>query len=89
MANFSMSVKMEGDEQPTVFPVKPRIVLAFERHFKTGMGTAFTKEPKMEHQYWLAWECMRTSTDGVKPFEKWLDTVDEVEIVPKEDDEAA
>lgn len=80
MANFNMSVKMDGEEQPTVYPVKPRTVLAFERHFKVGMGTAFTKEPKMEHQYWLAWECMRSSGIAVKPFETWLEQVDEVEI---------
>lgn len=89
MANFSMSVKMDGDTSAIVLPVKPRTILAFERHFNLGMGKAFTTDPKMEHQYWLAWECMRSTVGGVKPFETWLEQVEEVEIInPKEDDEA-
>jgi len=89
MANFSLSVKMEGEDEAQVFPVKPRTVMAFERHFKVGLGTAFTKEPRMEHQYWLGWECMRSSGQVVKPFDQWLNDVDECEIIgPKGDDEA-
>jgi hypothetical protein len=83
MASFNVQVVI-GD-QTHIFPVKPRTVLAFERKFAMGMGKAFTQDQRHEHIYFLGWESMRSSGHVVKPFEAWLDEVEEVELIPKED----
>jgi len=84
MAGFNISVTIDGEEQ--LLPVKPKSVVAFERQFKMGLTRAFGADQKMEHIYWLGWEAMRASGVVVKPFDQWLDTVDECQLVPKEAD---
>lgn len=81
MASFNVSIVI-ADEEHT-FPVKPKSVVAFERQFKMGLSKAFSGDQKMEYIYWLGWECMRASGAVVKPFDSWLDTVDECVLVPK------
>jgi hypothetical protein len=83
MASFNVQVVM-GDHTH-VFPVKPRTILAFERKFAMGMGKAFTQDHRHEHIFFLGWEAMRSSGHVVKPFESWLEEVEEVELIPKED----
>lgn len=85
MASFQVSVTIDGEEH--VLPVKPRSVVAFERQFKMGLSKAFNTDQKMEHVYWLGWESMRASGIAVKPFDTWLDSVDECVLVPKAGDE--
>lgn len=87
MSAFTISVTMEGEDQPTSFQVKPRTVLAFERHFKIGMNKAFQVDQKLEHIYWLGWDAMRSAGNVVKPFETWLESVEDVRIVPKDEDD--
>jgi len=86
MSSFTVSVSIDGEE--SILPVKPRSVVAFERNFKMGLAKAFNTDQKMEHVYWLGWEAMRASGHVVKPFDAWLETVDEVSLVPKEDERA-
>jgi hypothetical protein len=62
------------------FPVTPRVIVAFERNFKTGLANAFANEQKLEHVYWLAWEAERVSGKVVKMFDEYLDTVAGVEL---------
>ena len=68
------------DGTSDTFPVRPKTIVAFERHFKTGLSQAFVKEQKSEHLYWLAWESERATGNVVKPFDQWLDTVEMVDI---------
>lgn len=82
MASFNVKVIIADNEH--VFPVKPRTVLAFERKFGMGMAKAFSQDQRHEHVYFLAWEAMRSSGNVVKPFETWLEEVDEVELLPKD-----
>lgn len=81
MASFQVQVTIDGEEH--LFPVKPKSVVAFERQFKMGLSKAFNADQKMEHIYWLGWESMRSAGNVVKPFDSWLDTVDECVLVPK------
>lgn len=83
MASFNVQVVI-GDQTHS-FPVKPRTVLAFERKFAMGMAKAFSQDQRHEHIFFLGWESMRSSGHVVKPFETWLEDIDEVELVPKED----
>ena len=85
MATLTVSVTVV-DQPPIQIPVKPRTVLAFERHFGVGWTKAFNDDnSKMEYVYWLAWEAMRSDGNVVKPFDAWIETVEEVKLVPKGD----
>lgn len=86
MASFNVKVVTTADT--LTLPVKPRTVLAFERKFGMGMAKAFSTDQRHEHIYFLGWEAMRSSGHVVKPFDAWLDEIEEVELVPKEDLEA-
>jgi len=86
MSALTISVTFNGEEH--VLPVKPRVVVAFERQWKLGLTKAFGAEQKMEHLYWLGWEAMRAAGHVVKPFDTWLEDVDAVALVPKGDAES-
>lgn len=67
-------VTATGDEE---VGVTPRVVVAFEREFQTGLGRAFQSEQKAEHMYWLAWK----ASTSKKTFDSWLDELVDVEVV--------
>lgn len=72
-------IKNDGAE--ATFPVTPKVIVAFERFHKTGIGKAFSENQKMEHVYWLGWEAERTAGNTVPVFDTWLDSVDAVEVL--------
>ena len=62
--------------------VTPVIEYAFESYTKTGFLKAFRENEKQSDVYWLAWECLRRSGVGVKPFgTEFLETLEQVEIL--------
>ena len=62
--------------------ISPRIEYAFELYAKKGFHKAFRDDEKQSDVYWLAWECLRTSGESVKPFgADFLDTLSKVEVV--------
>jgi len=70
------------DGTDAVHTIGPRQIVAFERHWKTGLAKAFQVDQKMEHLFWLAWEAERASGVTVPPFnDAYLDTLANVEIV--------
>ena len=77
------------DGTSDTFPVRPKTIVAFERHFKVGLAQAFSRDQKQEHVYWLGWESERAAGNVVKPFDQWLDTLVsvgiEVDSVPLEE----
>lgn len=66
--------------------VTPRAVFNFETKFNIGVVKAITDHGRFTHVYYMAWEAMKTSGLVVKPFEQWLDTVKNVEIVKEAPD---
>jgi hypothetical protein len=62
-------------------PVTPKAAINFERHHKVGLVKALSQDMKMEHLYWLAWECTRSAGRVVKPFDGWLDEIQSVEFI--------
>lgn len=64
------------------YPVTPRTIVAFERHFKIGLSAAFSdeKELRMEYAYWIAWDAERVTGNVVAVFDKWLEEVVSVQI---------
>lgn len=78
---ISWNIKVtRTDGTVDTFPVTPRVIVAFERQFKTGLANAFANEQKLEHIYWLAWEAERVSGRLVKMFDDYLDTIASVEL---------
>lgn len=63
-----------GDEE---VKVSPRVVVAFEREFQTGLGRAFQNDQRAEHMFWLAWK----ASGSTKTFDAWLDDVQDVQLV--------
>lgn len=69
-------------------PITPRAAVNFERYFKTALVKAFSEEQKSEQMYYLAWECVRLSGRVVKPFDGWLDDLQQVEFIWSEEEPA-
>lgn len=62
--------------------ITPKIEWAFENYAKKGFRKAFLEDEKQSDIYWLAWEALRSSGVGVKPFgADFLDTLESVEVV--------
>ena len=65
-----------------VIKITPVIEFAFEQYAKKGLRKAFLEDEKQSDVYWLAWECLRRSGVGVKPFgTEFLETLEQVEIL--------
>lgn len=61
--------------------ITPVIEFAFEQYAKKGFRKAFLEDEKQSDIYWLAWEALRRSGVGVKPFgQDFLETLEKVEI---------
>lgn len=86
MIGTILRVKLPGETVDV--PVTPRAAVNFERHFKASIFKSITEEFRVEHQYWLAWECVRLSGRVVKPFDGWLEDVVEVTFTRVEDEPA-
>ena len=76
-------IKNDGSE--ATFPVTPKVIVAFERFHKTGIGKAFQDNQKMEHVYWIGWDAERTAGNTVPVFDTWLDGIDSVEMIDSND----
>lgn len=79
MISLTLRVTVAGDSHE--YQVGPKVQVAFEREWKTGLPKAFSSEQRMEHLYWLGWKAQQSSGAVVKPFDGWLETVDSVEVV--------
>jgi hypothetical protein len=61
--------------------VTPVIEYAFENHAKKGLAKALREDEKLTDIYWLAWECLRRSGEGAKPFgDAFLETLASVDV---------
>lgn len=76
----SLSCKVWTDGSEAEYPVTPKVEVEFERKFGIGIGKAFEQQ-KREHQHYLAWLAVKASGAVVKPFDGWLETVDNTEVL--------
>ena len=79
MISLTLRVTVAGETNE--YQVGPKVQVAFEREWKTGLPKAFSSEQRMEHMYWIAWKAQHAAGVPVKPFDSWLDTVENVEVV--------
>ena len=75
----SLSCKVWQNGSEAEYPVTPKVEVEFERKFGVGIGKAF-QEQKREHQHYLAWLAVKASGAVVKPFDGWLETVENTEV---------
>ena len=80
----SLSCKVWQGGQEYDYPVTPKVEVDFERKFGVGIGKAFA-EQKREHQHYLCWLAMKQAGHVVKPFDGWLDTVENTEVTVQQD----
>lgn len=76
----SLSCKVWVDGTENEYPVTPKVEVEFERKFGIGIGKAFEQQ-KREHQHYLAWLAVKASGAVVKPFDGWLETVENTEVL--------
>lgn len=81
MAKALLHLTVEHDNgAPETFDVRPATVVGFERKFGIGFAAALS-DLHMEHMYWLAWDSEHKAGNVVKPFDAWLESVVDVDIV--------
>lgn len=85
---IGINLKVTVDDEEIIAPITPKSAIEFERHFKMGLPKAFTQEQKMEHLFWLGWVCVKATGRVVKPFDSWLDHVQNVEMVVNSEPDA-
>ena len=62
--------------------ITPRIQWAFELYAKKGFHKSFRDDEMQTSVFWLAWECLRSSGEEVKPFgAEFLDTLAKVDVL--------
>jgi hypothetical protein len=76
----SLTCKVWIDGTEHEYPVSPKVEVEFERKFGLGIGKAFEQQ-KREHQHYLAWLSMKASGVVVKPFDGWLESVENTEVL--------
>jgi hypothetical protein len=74
---FGLVLRVVTSDGEDEVPVTPRVIVAFEREFQTGLGRAFQSEQKAEHMFWLGWKASNTG----KGFDAWLESLIDVQIV--------
>ena len=79
MISLTLRITIAGDSNE--YQVGPKVQVAFEREWKTGLPKAFASDQRMEHLYWLGWKAQSSAGVVVKPFDGWLETVESVEVV--------
>jgi hypothetical protein len=78
---ISLTLRVVTADSERDYRLTPSVVVAFERQFGMGIGKAFSSEQKAEHLYWLAWKSEQQTGAVVKPFDSWLESVVDVEMV--------
>lgn len=78
---ISLTLRVVTADGERDYRLTPATVVAFERQFGMGIGKAFASEQKAEHVYWLAWKAMAQSGAVVKPFDGWLESIVDVQMV--------
>ncbi len=77
--NWKLTVTMTG-EAPVVVTVTPRVILEFEREYKTGLVGAMSQDMHLEHVFWLGWKSMHRAGYVVKPFDVWCEELEDIEL---------
>jgi hypothetical protein len=84
MDGLSIKIIM-ADGSEFIYPLRPRIIVAFEQKFGKGFAKLLGEEQRLEHIYWLGFESLKCNGQIVKPFgPEFLDSVKTVELTTDE-----
>ncbi len=93
MAQLCMRLKIVHDGTERTVTAGPAVLVAFERHWGIGCPKAFVMplDSKVEHLAWVAHCALhRAAQNGngppVKPFDAWLDGLEDVQHADDEED---
>lgn len=78
---IAMTLRVTTDGRTRDVVVGPKVQVAFEREWRIGLPKAFGAEQKFEYVYWIAWKALELSGEVIKPFDGWLEQVENVEMV--------
>lgn len=82
MNGLAIKVVLKEGEVEKVYPLSPRIIVAFEQKFNKGLAKLLAEDQRLEHIYWLGWEALKANGHIVKPFgPEFLDSIVTVELV--------
>ena len=89
--SMKITLRVLHDGTESVLTAGPAVIVAFERKWGVGIGKAMA-EVKVEHIAWLAhqaaWrEAKAGDGPAVKPFDDWLDALEDIEAVAEDDSE--
>jgi len=87
--SMKITLRVCHDGTEAVLTAGPAVIVAFERKWGIGIGKAMA-EVRVEHLAWLAhqaaWrEAKHGDGPGVKPFDGWLDALEDIEAVGEDD----
>lgn len=71
-----LDVEYEGEK--IAITVRPKSFKEFETSQKSFI--AYTENPDLTGTYWLAWHSFKLKGLTTKPFDDWLDGLDDVEV---------
>ncbi len=88
--SMKITFRVVHDGAERLLVAGPAAIVAFERHWGVGIGKAMS-EVRVEHSAWLAhraaWqEAQAGNGPAVKPFDAWLDLLDDIESVGEDDE---
>ena len=88
--SMKITLRVLHDGTESVLTAGPAAIVAFERKWGLGIGKAMS-EVKVEHLAWLAhqaaWRDAQNNGGSVKPFDGWLDGLEDIEAVAEDDAE--
>lgn len=77
MIGSTIAVTIDGARKSA--PIRPSVMVAFERHWRVGWLGAFGgDDPKIEHQCWVMWQAMKADNQVVKPFDEFVNELDDL-----------
>ena len=86
--SMKITLRVLHDGTESVLTAGPAVIVAFERKWGVGIGKAMA-EVKVEHIAWLAhqaaWREAQSNGGSVKPFDGWLDALEDIEAVGEDD----
>lgn len=73
--------KLDGDSYTV--DLLPAVVIAAEEHFSQGFSRMF-EDGSLKALYWSAWKATHVSGRVVEPYDEWLLTLANVELVERD-----
>lgn len=85
MLDISISVRLENETEPVVSTPNMGTLLRLERFFGLPSAIEALQQTKLEHVAWLAWESRRHAGLTVPTWEKFRDSVADIDFESEND----